>query len=70
MFLFLIIVNIIIGIIVRNILILNNCECNNSNNSKKYSIILDYCKFKIGNNSWKYSIILNNCEFNLIKVWM
>ena len=33
MFLFFIIVNVIIAIIARDAIILNNCECNNSNNS-------------------------------------
>ena len=33
MFLFLIIANVIIVIIARNVLILNNCEYNNRNNS-------------------------------------
>ena len=33
MFFMLIIVNVIIVIIARNVLHVNNCECNNSNNS-------------------------------------
>ena len=53
----LIIVNVIIVIIARNILHVNNCECNNSNNNiiARNVLILNICEC----NNRKYTLVFS-----------